>query len=137
MTKTGIQDVIFGEALPLVQMDTSLAAGAAFAEAVGYAGSGRFEDHAKARAEGLPGAVLPGIMAMGYFSRMLGEWAPTSRILHLDAVFRAPVLADQPHSMTGVVTDLDEEAARVTLDLTIVNAGQETRVFGTATLLLP
>ena len=137
MSRTSIAEVEFGEELPAPQLDTSLAASRAFAEAVGYMGSGRFEDHEKARKQGLPGAILPGIMAMGFFSRMINDWAPTGRIIHLDAVFRAPVLADQPHSLTGVVTDLDEDEGQVTLDLTLVNETKEVRVFGTATLVLP
>ena len=136
MTVVAIGDVQFGEELPTSVLDTSLQASRAFAEAVGFTGSGRFEDHARARAQGLPGALVPGIMAMGFFSRMINDWAPTGRITHLDAVFRAPVLADHPHSATGVVTDLEEAAGRVTLDLTIVNDLGEVRVFGTATLLV-
>ena len=36
-----------------------------------------------------------------------------------------------------VVTDIDEENDEVVLDLTIKNAQEETRVFGTATVRFP
>jgi len=37
----------------------------------------------------------------------------------------------------GVVTDVDEEAGCVEIDITITNEAEETRVFGTATVKLP
>ena len=61
MTIQYVSDVEFGSELPATQPDTSLKASSAFAKAVGYAGSGRFEDHEKAREQGLPGALVPGI----------------------------------------------------------------------------
>ena len=94
MTVQILADVEFGEELPELRPDTTLPATRAFAEAAGYAGGGRFEDHDKARAQGLPGALVPGIMGMGFFTRMINEWAPRCRIKEIDTVFRAPVLAD-------------------------------------------
>ena len=47
------------------------------------------------------------------------------------------MLADHDHTVTAVVTDIDEEKDEVMLDLTIKNAQEETRVFGTATVRLP
>lgn len=137
MTITNITDVEFGSELPSTQPDTSLKASSAFAKAVGYAGSGRFEDHEKAREQGLPGALVPGIMGMGFFTSMIHKWAPVARIRHIDTVFRAPVLADHRHTVNAVVTDIDEETGDVVLDLTIKNEQEETRVFGTATVELP
>ena len=137
MTVQLLSDVEFGMALPEYSPDTSLHAARQFAEAAGYAGSGRFEDHEKARAQGLPGALLPGIMGMGFLVSMINKWALLGRIKHIDTVFRAPVLADHPHTANAVVTDIDEEAGLVVLDLTIKNDQDETRVFGTATVAIP
>ena len=132
-----LSDVEFGEELPEFRPDTTLAASRAFAEAVGYAGGGRFEDHEKARAQGLPGALVPGIMGMGLLSRIIHEWAPTARIKQIDTVFRAPVLADHEHTISAVVTDIDEDQGEVVLDLAIKNTAGEARVFGTATVAIP
>ncbi|MBJ39186.1 MAG: hypothetical protein CMD83_12095 [Gammaproteobacteria bacterium] len=137
MTVQVLGDVEFGYELPEYHPDTSLEASRSFAEAAGYAGGGRFEDHELARAQGLPGALLPGIMGMGFFASMINKWAPRGRITHIDTVFRAPVLADHPHIAAAVVTDIDEDEATVVLDLSIKNAQDETRVFGTATVVLP
>lgn len=132
-----LSDVEFGAELPEFEPDTSLKAASQFAEAIGYAGAGRFEDHEKARAQGLPGALVPGVMGMGFFVRMIHEWAPKGKIEHIDTVFRAPVLADQRHVVHAVVTNIDEDEGQVTLDLTIKNEKDETRVFGTATVAIP
>ena len=137
MTVQTIGDVVFGDEITPWQADTSLKAARSFAQAVGYSGSGRFEDHEKARAQGLPGALVPGIMGMGFLTSMIHRWAPRGKVKHIDTVFRAPVLADHDHTVTAVVTDIDEENGEVVLDLTIKNAQEETRVLGTAIVRFP
>ena len=97
---------------------------------------GRFTDHEFARKEGLPGAIVPGIMSQGILVAMIHRWAPGSSVVKIDTVFRAPVLVDSKPECRGVVTDLDEEARHIEVDLTIVNEANETRVLGTATVRL-
>lgn len=137
MSVKTISDVEFGVELPPFQPDTSLRATAAFAEAVGWGRGGRFNDHERARKEGLPGALVPGIMAMGFLTSMIHHWSPVAIIEHIDTVFRAPLLADQPCSINAVVTDIATEEGLVQLDLTVKNSADETRVFGTANVRLP
>ena len=76
-------------------------------------------------------------MTMGFLTSMIHRWAPRAKVEFVDTVFRAPVVADEPCFIDAVVTDIDEEAGRVELDLTVKNAAHETRVFGTATVRLP
>ncbi len=137
MSVSSIADVVFGAELPPFEPDTSLAATAAFAEAVGWGLGGRFNDHEAARREGLPGALVPGIMAMGFLTSMIHRWSPVAVVEHVDTVFRAPLLADEPCTISAVVTDVDEAEGLVQLDLTVRNAKDETRVFGTANVRLP
>ncbi|MEE8078262.1 MAG: MaoC family dehydratase [Pseudomonadales bacterium] len=137
MSVKSIQDVEFGAELEAFEPDTSLSATSAFAAAVGWGRGGRFSDHEKARKEGLPGALVPGIMAMGFLTSMIHRWAPLARVEFVDTVFRAPLLADDPCFIDAVVTDIDEESGIVELDLTVKNAAKETRVFGTANVRLP
>ena len=132
-----IADVEFGAELEPFQPDTSLAATGPFADAVGWGGGGRFKDHERARKEGLPGALVPGIMAMGFLTSMIHRWSPVAKVEYIDTVFRAPVLADQPCTITAVVTDVNEADGLIQLDLTVKNAADETRVFGTANVRLP
>jgi hypothetical protein len=132
-----IMDVEFGAELEPFAPDTSLASTGAFADAVGWGGGGRFKDHEQARRQGLPGALVPGIMAMGFLSSMIHRWAPASHIEHIDTVFRAPLLADQPCTISAVVTDIDTDTGIAELDLSVKNDAGETRVFGTARIRLP
>ena len=131
MSITHIDEVEFGAELPGITPDTSLANVREFAAAVGW-GGGRFDSHELARKEGLPGALVPGILGMGFFTTMIHRWCPGADIKHIDTVFRAPLLADEPCELTAVITDVDTDSNMVELDLTIKNDAGETRVFGTA-----
>jgi acyl dehydratase len=99
--------------------------------------AGRFIDHAEARKEGLPGAIVPGVMSQGILAAMIHRWAPDAEIVKIDTVFRAPVMVDEPHRVSGVVTNLDAETRSVEVDLTVTNQAGETRVLGTARVRLP
>lgn len=138
MSVNTIHDVEFGVELPRIEADTRLESCAEFARAVGWSkDGGRFSDHAKARAQGLPGALVPGIMGMGFLTSTVHRWSDQAEIEHIDTVFRAPMLADEPLSVEAVVTDIDEDEGLVELDMTIKNDAGETRVFGTARVRLP
>ncbi len=131
-----ISDVEFACELPTFQPDTSMKNVRYFGEFVGWGGP-RFTDHEKAREEGFPGALVPGVMSQGFLGAMIHRWAPAADIIAIDTVFRAPILVDQPHKITGVVTDINQEEGTVEIDITILNEAEETRVFGTATAKLP
>ncbi len=135
-TVTIVSDVEFGAEIPTFAPDTSLENVKRFGKFVGWGGP-RFTDHEAARKEGFPGALVPGVMSQGFLGAMIHRWAPSSEIVAIDTVFRAPVLVDEPHQIVGVVTDVDEEAGCVEIDITITNEAEETRVFGTATVKLP
>ena len=136
MSVQSIQDVEFGEELPTFTPDTSLAVVSQFARAVGWGGA-RFEDHEGARKQGLPGALVPGIMGMGFLTSTIHQWCPAATVEHIDTVFRAPMIADEPCVIGAVVTDIDADAGLVELDMTLKNSADETRVFGTARVRLP
>lgn len=131
-----LADVEFGEELPAFEPDTSLETGAKFAKLIGW-GGGRFTDHEAARKEGLQAAMIPGVLSQGYLVAMIHNWAPVADIKAIDTVFRAPVIADEKHTITGVVTDINEDDGILEIDLTVANEKGETRVFGTATVSLP
>ena len=135
-TVTTVSDVEFGAEIPTFTPDTSLENVKRFGKFVGWGGP-RFTDHEAARKEGFPGALVPGVMSQGFLGARIHRWAPSAEIVAIDTVFRAPVLVDEPHQIVGVVTDVDEEAGCVEIDITITNEAEETRVFGTATVKLP
>jgi hypothetical protein len=132
-----IHDVDFGAELEPFEPDTSLVAVRPFAVAVGWGAGARFDDHEKARKEGLPGALVPGIMAMGFLTTMIHRWSAAAKVEQIDTVFRAPLLADEPCVLAAVVTDIDTDAGLVELDVSVKNSAGETRVFGTARVRLP
>jgi acyl dehydratase len=136
MTIQHVSEVEFGAELPVFEPDTSLENVRRFVKAAHWEGP-RFTDHEAARREGLPGALVPGIMSQGFLAAMIHRWAPDALIENVDTVFRAPVLVDEPYRIAGVVTDIDEDSGKVEIDLTVTNEKGETRVFGTATVRLP
>jgi acyl dehydratase len=131
-----VADVAFGTELPVFDPDTTLDNVVRFTEAAGWRGP-RFTDHEAARREGLPGALVPGIMSQGFLCAMIHRWAPEAQIIEVDTIFRAPVIVDQSYHINGVVTDVDVDAGQVEVDLTVTNDKGETRVFGTAKVKLP
>ena len=135
METKNLQDVEFGEELPAYVPDTTLKRSAEFASIVGWEGA-RFSDHEKAKKEGLTGAMVPGILNQAYFSAMIHKWAPNATLLSIDTIFRAPVIADQAYNMQATVTDIDENAGIIEIDLIMSNEKKETRVLGTARISL-
>jgi acyl dehydratase len=135
MSGRSYAEVEFGEELPAVEVDVSLANVRRFTRAAGMTFP-RFHDHEAARKEGLPGAIVPGIMSQGILAALIHRWAPGARIVRIDTVFRAPVLVDSKPRATGVVTDKNDAEKTIEVDLTIQNEAHESPVVGTATLAL-
>lgn len=136
MTVARFEDVEFGEDLPTFDPDTGMENVRRFAKAAQMMAA-RFTDHEGAKKEGLPGAMVPGVMSQAILAAMIHRWAPDGEIVKIDTIFRAPVMVDERHHVNGVVTDLDEETRRAEVDLTVTNDAGETRVLGTATVKLP
>ena len=135
MTIEKLSEIEFGETLPSFTPDTSLENVTQFVLAAGW-DSLRFTNHEAARAQGLPAALVPGIMSQGFLSAMIHLWAPNAEIKKIDTVFRAPCLVDNTYKINGVVTDIDTDNGTVEIDLTVTNSAQETRVFGTANVII-
>ena len=135
MTGRSHSQVEFGEELPALEPDVSLDNVKRFVRAAGMSFE-RFTDHEAARREGLPGAIVPGIMSQGILAALIHRWAPGARILRIDTVFRAPVLVGSRPRATGVITDKDDARGTVEIDLTIQNEAHESPVVGTATVAL-
>jgi acyl dehydratase len=129
------EDVELGDELPEVHPDVSLEKVRRFCHTTGMT-FGRFLDDEAARSEGLPGAIVPGIMSQGLLAVMIHAWAPGCTVKKLDTIFRAPILVGSRPTCRGAVTDIDEDGRTVEIDLTLVNESGETRVVGTAVVAL-
>ena len=73
----------------------------------------RFTDHEGARKQGLPGAIVPGIMSQGILAALIHRWACGSQIQRIDTIFRAPVIVDSQPLARGVVTEKNPETGMV------------------------
>jgi acyl dehydratase len=125
------EDVELGDELPTEQPDVSMEQVVRFTVAARQ-DFARFTDHEAARAEGLPGALVPGIMSQGLLAAMIHRWAPNCRILELDTVFRSPLVVGTAPTITGAVTSTDDDSRTAEVDLTIMAEDGRTGVLGTA-----
>lgn len=125
------EDVELGDELPTEHPDISMEKIVKFTKAAKMQFP-RFIDHEFAKSEGLPGALVPGIMSQGLLAAMIHRWAPGSRITSLDTVFRAPLVVGTVPTVTGAVTDTDDDTRIVEIDLTVTNDEGRTSVLGTA-----
>ena len=99
----------------------------------------RFTDDEFAKGEGLPGAIVPGIMSLAYLARLLNTAWPDGRITQLDVVFRQLVLHNQTINLLGVVTDTVTESDQnyIECDVYIENSEGSRLVGGKARLDVP
>ncbi len=124
-------EVELGDELPTEHPDVSMEKVVAFTEAADQRFP-RFTSHDAARAEGLPGALVPGIMSQGLLAACIHRWAPGCTIRTIDTVFRAPLIVGTSPTIEGAVTDTDDEARTAEIDLTITTEEGRTSVLGTA-----
>ena len=96
----------------------------------------RFTDDEGARAEGLPGMITPGNMSMGLIGTYLERWAGPGSLRRLGTTFRGLLLPDRSVRICAVVTERDESARTVEVDVWIENEDGERAVIGTATIAL-
>ena len=96
----------------------------------------RFTDDEGARREGLPGMITPGNMSMGLVSTYLERWAGAGSLRRLGSTFRGLLLPDRTIRICGVVTQRDDAARTVEVDVWIENDDGERSVIGTATVAL-
>jgi acyl dehydratase len=126
-----IDDVELGDELPEERPDVSLETVRRFVKAA-QMDFPRFTDHEAARAEGLPGAVIPGIMSQGQLAAMIHRWAPGCSILKIDTLFRTPMIVGTTVVCRGAVTGINDDDT-IEIDLTIMSEESgATGVLGTA-----
>ena len=98
-----------------------------------------YHDEEFAKTEGLPGAIVPGIMSMAYLARLLNTAWPDGTITQLDVVFRQLVLHNQIINLVGVVTDTvsEEDQNYIECDVYVENSEGSRLVGGKARLDIP
>jgi acyl dehydratase len=130
-------DIEVGDELPPLTLTLSGEQVRRYAETANMPG-GRFMSDEAARAEGLPGQIVPGNMSLALFSRLLAGWGDGVVIKRLSATFRAIVRPDVPLVLNAVVTEKhsSDHGDFVECDLVLENADGDRLVTGTATVSL-
>jgi len=126
-----IEDVELGDELPEERPDVALETVRRFVKAAEM-DFPRFTDHEAARADGLPGAVIPGIMSQGQLAAMIHRCAPGCTVMRIDTVFRTPMIVGTSVVCRGAVTGVNDDGT-IEIDLTITSEESgATGVLGTA-----
>lgn len=127
-----------GEALGPHEIVIDKARAREYAAACGM-DSGRFHDDEAARAEGLPGIIIPGNFSLGLLSKLVTDWlgAGAGRLQRIGTTYRAMVFPERRLALHGFVTHVEPESRSVEIDVWIENEDNERLVIGTATVEFP
>jgi len=138
VTTSSFESVDVGDELPPLRLTLSSEQVRNYAEAANMPGGRFFSDEA-ARAEGLPGQIVPGNLSLALFSRLLTEWQTDGRLKRINATFRAMVRPNVSLTLHAVVTEkhASDHGNFVECDLVLENAEGERLVTGTATVEFP
>jgi hypothetical protein len=96
-----------------------------------------FYDIEAARAQGMPGTILPGPFKLGLIYRAVDGWlGDAGFIRHVRAAHRRPDLTGRPITVAGTIARLYEEDGRRRADLEVVvlNEQQQPSVRGFASV---
>lgn len=96
-----------------------------------------FYDVDAARAQGMPGTLVPGPMKLGLICRAVEEWlGDAAYVRHVRAAHRRPDITGRPITIAGRVARLFEEDGhrRADLELVVINQDNEPSVRGFATV---
>ena len=96
-------------------------------------------DEQAAKAGGLPGVIVHGMLSMAVLGRALTHWVPQRRIRHFSARFTAMAVPGDVLTCRGVVTARREAEGETLLDLDLHAENQrgDRIVAGQATIALP
>ena len=132
---TRYDDVSEGDELPTIERPLTRDEVRAYARAAGIYFP-RFTDDEGARGEGLPGMITPGNMSMGLIATLVERWAGAGSLRRLGTTFRGLVLPGETIRMCGTVTQRDDAARTVEVDVWLEGTEGDRLVIGTATVAL-
>ena len=127
-------DVDEGDELPVSEIDLTADRIRDYARAAGM-WAPRFTDDEAARREGLPGMIAPGNLSMGLLGVLVEGWAGAGALRRLGTTFRGIVRPGRLR-LCGAVTERNDTARTVELDVWLENEDGERSVIGTATVAL-
>jgi acyl dehydratase len=89
-------------------------------------------DAEAARAIGLPGAVVQGMLMMGYADQALAHWFPDGRIGKISCRFALPLLADDTLAISARVVQASHSDREMTLMLRLILRNSAAKVVAMA-----
>ncbi len=131
---TALPAVTEGEELPALELTPDLGQVIRFC-GLTWVFPAFFYDVEAARAQGMPGTLLPGPLKLGLIYRAIDDWlGDRGFIRHVRAAHRRPDITGRPITVAGRVARLYEEdgARRADLELAVVNERGEPSVRGFA-----
>lgn len=96
-----------------------------------------FYDAEAAKAQGMPGLMVPGPLKLGFLYRAVEEWlGDAGFVRHVRAAHRRPDIQGRPITVQGQVARVYEEDGkrRADLELLVINRDGEPSVRGFATV---
>ena len=123
-----------GDELPVSEIELTADQIREYARAAGM-WAPRFTDDEAARREGLPGMIAPGNLSMGLLGVLVEGWAGAGALRRLGTTFRGIVRPGRLR-LCGAVTERNDTARTVELDVWLENEDGERSVIGTATVAL-
>ncbi|MDP6107716.1 MAG: hypothetical protein QGI33_04690 [Candidatus Brocadiia bacterium] len=102
-------------------------------------GPTQFTSDDVAKGNGLPGALIPGIMQMGLMARLITDWSGGVDLTNLDIIFRQPLMHNRAIKLRGIVTDKREEGGVGVVEADVFLETEEggTHSTGKAVFVLP
>ena len=133
------EDVDLGDVIGPLETEATDDGVISFCQVWGNPMPNRFTSLEAAQKVALPGAIVPGIMAMAIMTRLLTNWAGPESLKDLDVVFRQPAPHHQPLIVLATVTDIRREGSEnlVECDVMMTGAQGERYVGGKAIVALP
>ncbi len=131
------EDVDVGDELPPFHLTLTPEQVKRYAEAANMPG-GRFMSDELAKAEGLPGQIVPGNFSLALFSRLITDWNAAATVERLSATFRGLVHPGVPLIVSGVITEkhASDRGDFIECDLVVESDAGDRLVTGTATVQL-
>ncbi|MGI8925595.1 MAG: MaoC family dehydratase [Tepidiformaceae bacterium] len=123
-------DVREGDELGPVEVTPDLETGRRYCALMGVS-IPFFYDEEAARAQGMPGPIVPGPLKLGLITRVVEEWlGEAGFVRQVRGAHRRPDLAGRPITIAGRVARVYEEDGhrRADLEVAVVNEGGEPSV---------
>ena len=132
------EDIELGDEIGPVETVATDERVASFCEVWDVPKPNRFTDLKTATGSGMPGLIVPGIMAIGLMAQFLTDWAGPQSLKDLDVVFRQPIPHNSPLSLAATVTDSRQEDGQnlIECDILMTGAKGERYVGGRAVVAL-